>query len=96
VIVVVDEQPHRVFKRKGADLLMEKEISLLEALTGCDFVVNFLDDTSFRVKSTPGEVIKPDSLMTILEKGLPFHKNPYKFGNLFVLFRMKFPETLNK
>jgi DnaJ family protein A protein 2 len=85
-----------VFKRKGADLLIEKEISLLEALTGCDFVVNFLDDTSFRVKSTPGEVIKPDSLMTILEKGLPFHKNPYKFGNLFVLFRVKFPETLNK
>lgn len=85
-----------MFKRKGADLLIEKEISLLEALTGCDFVVNFLDDTSFRVKSTPGEVIKPDSLMTILEKGLPFHKNPYKFGNLFVLFRVKFPETLNK
>jgi hypothetical protein len=33
---------------------MEKEISLLEALTGCDFVVKFLDDTLFRVKSTPG------------------------------------------
>jgi DnaJ family protein A protein 2 len=75
---------------------MEKEISLLEALTGCDFVVNFLDETSFRVKSTPGEVIKPDSLMTVLEKGLPFHKNPYKFGNLFILFRVKFPETLSK
>ena len=75
---------------------MEKEISLLEALTGCDFVVNFLDETSFRVKSTPGEVIKPDSLMTVFEKGLPFHKNPYKFGNLFILFRVKFPETLSK
>jgi DnaJ homolog subfamily A member 2 len=54
VIIVVDEQPHKVFKRKGADLLMEKEISLLEALTGCDFVVEFLNGTSFRVKSTPG------------------------------------------
>lgn len=96
MIVVVDEQPHKLFKRKGADLLIEKEISLLEALTGCDFVVNFLDDTSFRVKSTPGDVIKPDSLMTVLEKGLPFHKNPYKFGNLFILFRVKFPDTLNK
>merc|ERR1712230_106562 len=27
VILVVDEQPHPVFKRKGADLLMEKEIT---------------------------------------------------------------------
>jgi DnaJ-class molecular chaperone len=34
--------------------------------------------------------------MTVEEKGLPFHKNPYKFGNLFILFRVKFPETLNK
>ena len=33
VIIVVKEQPHKVFKRKGADLFMEKEITLLEALT---------------------------------------------------------------
>lgn len=32
--------------------------------------------------------------MTIEEKGLPFHKNPYKFGNLFVLFKVTFPESL--
>merc|ERR1711998_131567 len=30
VILVVDEQEHKTFKRKGADLLMEKEITLLE------------------------------------------------------------------
>jgi len=33
--------------------------------------------------------------MTIEEKGLPFHKNPYKFGNLFVIFSVKFPETMD-
>lgn len=54
VIIVVDEQPHKFFKRKGADLLIEKEISLLESLTGCDFVVEYLDGSSFRIKSTPG------------------------------------------
>lgn len=32
--------------------------------------------------------------MTIPDKGLPFHKNPYKFGNLFVLFQVKFPDSL--
>jgi len=35
--------PHQLFKRKGADLLIEKEISLLEALTGVDFVLKHLD-----------------------------------------------------
>ena len=95
VVIVVNEQPHKVFKRKGADLLMEKEITLLEALTGVNFVVDFLDGTKFRVTNKPGEVIKPDSLMTLEEKGLPFHKNPFRFGNLFILFTLKFPETLS-
>jgi len=67
---------------------------LLEALTGVDFVVDFLDGTKFRVQTQPGAVIKPDSLMTIPDKGLPFHKSPYKFGNLFVLFQVKFPDSL--
>lgn len=95
VVIVVDEQPHKVFKRKGADLLMEKEITLLEALTGVSFVIDFLDGTKLAVKNKPGQVIKPDSLMTIEEKGLPFHKNAFKFGNLFVLFSVKFPLTLD-
>lgn len=29
VIIIVQEQPHKLFKRKGADLLIEKEITLL-------------------------------------------------------------------
>lgn len=96
VIIVVDEQPHSVFKRKGADLFMEKEITLLESLSGVNFAVEFLDGTKFVVKNKPGEVIKPDQIMTIPEKGLPFFKNPYKFGNLFILFSVKFPDTLNQ
>jgi len=34
--------------------------------------------------------------MTVEDKGLPFHKNPYKFGNLFILFKVVFPDSLNK
>lgn len=96
VIIIVDEQPHKVFKRKGADLFMEKEITLLEALTGVNFKVDYLDGSSFIVQNKPGEVLKPNSLMTIEEKGLPFHKNSYKFGNLFIMFTVKFPNSLDK
>jgi DnaJ family protein A protein 2 len=95
VVIVVNEQPHNVFKRKGADLFMEKEITLLESLTGVSFVIDFLDGSKFAVSSPAGQVIKPNQLMTIEEKGLPFYKNPYKYGNLFVLFTVKFPETLD-
>jgi DnaJ homolog subfamily A member 2 len=74
VILVVKEIPHETFKRKGADLFMEKEIPLLEALTGADFTIEHLDGSKFRVKSNPGEVIQHGMLKTIPEKGLPFHK----------------------
>ena len=45
VVFIVAQQKHAVFKRKGADLLMSKEISLLEAMCGVDFKVDFLDGT---------------------------------------------------
>jgi len=94
VVIIVKEQPHKTFKRKGADLLIEKEITLLEALTGVDFMMTHLDGTKLRIKNKPGEVIKPEDIKTVLEKGLPFHKSSYKFGNLFILFKVKFPDNI--
>lgn len=95
VIIVAQEQPHKRFKRKGADLLLEKSITLLESLTGVDFVLTHLDGTKIRIKNDPGEVIKPDDLKTVVGKGLPFHKKSYDFGNLYVIFKVSFPEKLS-
>ena len=50
VVIVVQEQPHKKFKRKGADLLMEQKITLAEALTGVDFVLTHLDGSKIRIK----------------------------------------------
>jgi hypothetical protein len=33
---------------------MEKDITLLEALTGCDFIVDYFDGQQFRVQSPKG------------------------------------------
>lgn len=96
VLIICQEKPHKTFKRKGADIMMEKTITLYEALTGVDFMVTHLDGQKIRVKSTPGEVIKPDGIKTILDKGLPFHKTSFKFGNLFILFKVTFPEKLEE
>eukprot|EP00344_Euplotes_crassus_P007162 CAMPEP_0196994280 /NCGR_PEP_ID=MMETSP1380-20130617/591_1 /TAXON_ID=5936 /ORGANISM="Euplotes crassus, Strain CT5" /LENGTH=415 /DNA_ID=CAMNT_0042409609 /DNA_START=10 /DNA_END=1257 /DNA_ORIENTATION=+ len=94
VVVVVDLQEHKTFKRRGADLLFEKKITLAEALTGVDFTFKHLDGKKVRVTSPKGAVIKPKSLMTLKEMGLPFHKNSYEFGHMFILFSVEFPETL--
>ena len=41
---------HRLFERKGADLFIEKKISLLEALTGINFELKHLDGKKFKVQ----------------------------------------------
>lgn len=94
VIVVVDIQEHKEFKRKGADLLTERKITLVEALTGVDLYITHLDGKKIRVKSIAGDVIKPNSLMTLKELGLPFHKKSFQHGNMYILFRVEFPKSL--
>jgi DnaJ family protein A protein 2 len=95
VIIQVKEKKHKTFQRKGADLFMEKEISLIEALTGLDFVLTHLDGRKIRIKNTPGEVIKPDQLMTVENLGMPFHKKVYSLGNLIIQFKIKFPASMD-
>ena len=73
---------------------MDKEITLLQALTGVDFTITHLDGSKIRVINKPGEVIKPDDIKTIEGKGLPFHKQSFKFGNLFIAFKVSFPTNI--
>lgn len=70
---------------------MEKEITLLEALTGVDFVLTHLDGKKIRIRNTPGEIIKPDDMKTVEGLGMPYHKKVYMNGNLFIHFKIKFP-----
>lgn len=71
---------------------MEKEISLLEALTGVDFTIMHLDGRIVRIQGEKGKCVKPGAMMTCEGLGMPFHKTSYKFGNLFITFKIKFPD----
>merc|ERR1719414_689615 len=43
VIFVLKQQEHAEFKRKGADLFIERKVSLVEALCGFQMAVTHLD-----------------------------------------------------
>ena len=96
VIIIIQEKKHKLFKRKGADLYLEKEITLIEALTGLDFILTHLDGRKVRIQNKVGEVIKPDSEFTCEGLGMPFHKRTYQHGNLFITFKIKFPTTVDE
>lgn len=95
VIIVIKVRSNKIFARKGADLYMEKEVSLLESLTGVDFTIMHLDGRIIRIQGEKGKCVKPGSTMTCDGLGMPFHKTSYKYGNLFITFKVKFPDTVS-
>lgn len=56
---ILKEQPHELFKRRGADLFIEKKISLVEALCGFEIEVTHLDGRKLKIKTAPGDIVKP-------------------------------------
>merc|ERR1712194_872822 len=94
---VVQEKEHPVFKRKGADLLVTKTLSLKEALCGFEWKIEHGDGRDLIVRSNPGEVIQPETddrrpfTKIISNEGMPSHGNPFVKGNLYVLFTVEFP-----
>merc|ERR1719174_2718589 len=59
VVFVLKEQEHKEFKRRGADLFIERKISLVEALCGFEIEVTHLDGRKLLVKTNPGDIVKP-------------------------------------
>ncbi|CAE6961959.1 PAE5 [Symbiodinium natans] len=55
VVVVVRQQEHSQFLRKEADLYMQVELSLAQALTGFRIVVSHLDGRKLLVRNKTGE-----------------------------------------
>ena len=97
---IIQEKDHNLFKRKGADLLAVKEISLNQALCGFSWKIKHLDGRELMIKSKPGEVIKPvmntkenlPFVKVLPDEGMPSKGNPFVKGNLYVMFRVSFPE----
>merc|ERR1712188_321805 len=76
----------------GADLFMNKKISLLEALTGFTFEFSHLDGRSVSVATMPGEVISHKQTKMLRNFGMPFYQDEMGSGNLFIEFEVQFPK----
>ena len=59
IIIEVMLEKHAKFIRKGADLVYNVDITLLEALTGFKIVVEHLDGRKVLISSKDGDIIKP-------------------------------------
>jgi DnaJ family protein A protein 2 len=94
VIVVLEQTPHSYFQRTadGPHLMLQKHISLAEALTGFSFNVMALDGRELKVTSEAGKCYKPGDIKAIRDEGMPI-KNTQEKGNLYVEIKVDFPTT---
>ena len=95
VIVEIEIVDDKKFKRNGADLIYDEDITLLEALTGFKRIITHLDGRKILIQTKPGEIIKPGVYKTVKELGMPFFNSPYRFGNLYMNFNIIFPKSLD-
>jgi len=80
------------FKRLGLDLILEKSISLKEALCGFTFEINYINGKSYTLNNNPGNIIPPEYKK--IYQGMGLTREQHK-GNMIIHFHIDFPEKLS-
>lgn len=93
VVVILQVKEHDRFKRDHVNLFIKKDITLVEALCGFQFQIKHLDNRILKVTSDPGSIVRPGDLKCIRDEGMPYEKNPYTKGGLYIEFNIVFPDN---
>jgi hypothetical protein len=81
------------FKRSGLDLILEKKITLKEALCGFSFEIKYLNGKSYTLNNNKGNIIPPEYKKIYPDMGLT--RGEHK-GNMVIHFHIDFPEKLTE
>ena len=91
VVVQLELETHETFVRQEHDLLVEKTISLTEALCGFQMNIRHLDGRTLLISQPAGEVTAPGSVKGIRGEGMPIYRGDSN-GNMYITFTVAFPE----
>ena len=81
------------FERKGIDLIINKSISLKDALCGFSFELKYINGKVYTLNNNSGSIIPPEYIKTIPNMGLTRQEHT---GNLLIHFHIEFPEKLSE
>jgi len=90
--IFIQIENHSGFKRDGLNLILEKTISLKEALCGFTFDFLFLNGKRYMI-NTEGTLISPEYQKNIPKMGLT--RGTEDIGDLIILFHVIFPTELS-
>ena len=82
-----------MFKRVGLDLVLEKSITLKDALCGFSFEITYINGKSYTLNNNSGNIIPHGFRKIIPNMGL--ERDQHK-GNMIIEFNVQFPEKLSE
>ena len=93
LVFILSEAEHGVFKRAGADLTAEMQITLAEALCGFSrVVIKHLDGRGIHIDHRlPKRVLTPGQIIKVQGEGMPYKKSDLK-GDLYLVVDIQFPD----
>ena len=93
LVVVINEEPHNIFKRRGNDLFVEVTLKLYQALFGFDKILVHLDGKKLHLHCTG----KTDfnSIKKISQEGMVDLRTGVK-GDLIIKFNIELPTITNE
>jgi len=94
VIVVLEQGEHEFFVRKGNHLFYKKKITLAQALTGFTHHIQQMDGRVLKVVSDADTVYESNCVKSVKEEGMPWAKNQFVKGNLYIEYDVEFPKAL--
>jgi len=93
VKLVIKIENNTDFERNGLDLIIHKNISLKDALCGFSFELKYVNNKSYTINNSSGNIIPPDYKKVIPNMGLTRENFT---GNLIIIFHVLFPEKLSE
>ena len=91
--IFVKVENDSMFKRVGLDLVLEKNITLKDALCGFSFEITYINGKSYTLNNNPGNIIPPGFRKMINNMGL---ERDQTRGNMVIIFNVEFPEKLTE
>ena len=92
LLVNVIVREHARYKREGTSLIVEREVSVWDALLGASIEIQTLDRKTLSMSLPPGT--QPDTVMSCKGEGLPNMRTRQR-GNLLIRIKVIVPKIIN-
>lgn len=90
LVFVLQQEKNNTFNISDKHLIIEKNIQLIDALCGCEFIITHLDNRKLLVETN--DIIKPNDIKVIKYEGMSSQNSSN--GDLIIKFNIIFPNNL--